>query len=85
MGKLDLQGWFRTAVVTGTIIGGYYYTQGRMDSHVDNKEIHKSSAELTEMFVLRREWESNHYTLKDDVKYLRDKIDAIYYKVNNIK
>ena len=85
MGKLDLQGWLRTAVVTGTIIGGDYYTQGRMDSPVDNKEIHKSSAELSEMFVLRREWESNHYTLKDDVKYLRDKIDAIYYKVNNIK
>ena len=55
MGKLDLQGWLRTAVMIGTIIGGYYYTQGRMDSHVSNKEIHKSSAELAEMFVLRRE------------------------------
>ena len=83
MGKLDVQGWIRTAVMIGAIAGGYYYSQGRLDAHLSNKEIHKSTAELSDMFVLRREWESNHYTLKDDVKYLRNKIDAIYDKVSD--
>ena len=41
--------------------------------------------ELSEKFVTRREWESNHKSLRDDVKYLRQKTDAIYDKVNNIR
>ncbi len=85
MGKLDLQGWIRTAVMICAIVGGYYYQQGRLDSHVNNKDIHASTSELADKFVLRREWESNHSTLKDDVRYLRNKIDAIYDKVSDGK
>lgn len=34
--------------------------------------------ELTDRFVLRREWESNHKLLRDEMRYIRDKMDAIY-------
>lgn len=83
MGKLDIQGLIRTAVTIGAIIGGYYYAMGRFDSHVDNRDIHKTTAELSEMFVLRHEWESNHTALREDVRYLRNKIDAIYDRVTD--
>ena len=107
MGKLDVQGLIRTTITIGAIVGGYYYAMGRLDSHVENRDIHKTTSQLADMFVLRldshvenrdihkttsqladmfvlrREWESNHSTLKDDVRYLRNKIDAIYDKVSD--
>lgn len=83
MGKLDVQGLIRTAITIGAIVGGAYYAMGWLDSHVENRDIHKTTSQLADMFVLRREWESNHSTLKDDVRYLRNKIDAIYDKVSD--
>ena len=38
--------------------------------------------ELNERFVPRREWESNQKLLRDDMRYLRNKIDAIFEKVS---
>lgn len=38
--------------------------------------------ELTDRFVLRREWESNHKLLRDEMRYIRDKMDAIYNLVS---
>ena len=83
MGKLDIQGLIRTTVTIGAIIGGYYYAMGRLDSHVENRDIHKTTAELSEMFVLRREWESNHTALREDVRYLRNRTDAIYERITS--
>lgn len=83
MGKLDIQGLIRTTVTIGAIIGGYYYAMGRLDSHVENRDIHKTPAELSEMFVLRREWESNHTALREDVRYLRNRTDAIYERITD--
>lgn len=37
--------------------------------------------ELTDRFVTRREWESNHKALRDDMLYIRKKIDTIYDRV----
>lgn len=37
--------------------------------------------ELTDKFVLRKEWESNHKALRDEMVYIRTRIDAIYEKV----
>ena len=50
-------------------------------------EAHKRSVkvysldELTDRFVTRREWESNHKALRDDMLYIRKKIDTIYDRV----
>ena len=50
-------------------------------------ETHKRSIkvysldELTDRFVTRREWESNHKALRDDMLYIRKKIDTIYDRV----
>ena len=50
-------------------------------------ETHKRSVkvysldELTDRFVTRREWESNHKALRDDMLYIRKKIDTIYDRV----
>lgn len=83
MGKLDIQGLIRTTVTIGAIIGGYYYAMGRLDSHVENRDIHKTTAELSEMFVTRREWEGNHTALREDVRYLRNRTDAIYERITD--
>ena len=40
-----------------------------------------SLEELTERFVTRREWESNNKALRDDMLYIRKKIDTIYDRV----
>ena len=37
--------------------------------------------ELTDRFVTRREWESNNKALRDDMLYIRKKIDTIYDRV----
>ena len=81
MGKIDLQGLIRTLLTLGVIVGGYYYTMGRIDTHIDSKDIHTTRADLSEIFVPRSEWQSNHNALREDVKYLRGKIDAIYDKI----
>ena len=53
-------------------------------NHVDAFKMQKfyTLDELNERFVPRREWESNHKALRDDMRYLRNKIDAIFDKVS---
>lgn len=55
-----------------------------MKNHVDAFKMQKfyTLDELNERFVSRREWESNHKALRDDMQYLRNKIDAIFEKVS---
>lgn len=48
--------------------------------HIKNTKIY-SIDELTDRFVLRKEWESNHKTLRDEMMYIRARIDAIYERV----
>ena len=52
--------------------------------HIDAFKLQKfyTLDELNERFVPRREWESNHKQLRDDMQYLRAKIDAIFDKVS---
>ena len=53
-------------------------------NHIDAFKMQKfyTLDELNERFVPRREWESNHKLLRDDMRYLRNKIDAIFEKVS---
>nr|DAH58540.1 MAG TPA: hypothetical protein [Caudoviricetes sp.] len=53
-------------------------------NHIDAFKMQKfyTLDELNERFVPRREWESNHKLLRDDMRYLRAKIDAIFDKVS---
>lgn len=53
-------------------------------NHIDVFKMQKfyTLDELNERFVPRREWESNHKLLRDDMRYLRAKIDAIFDKVS---
>lgn len=53
-------------------------------NHIDAFKLQKfyTLDELNERFVPRREWESNHKQLRDDMQYLRAKIDAIFDKVS---
>ena len=56
-------------------------------NHIDAFKMQKfyTLDELNERFVPRREWESNHKLLRDDMKYIRDKMDAIYNKLSDSK
>ena len=51
-----------------------------IDQHIKNTKIY-SIDELTDRFVLRKEWESNHKALRDEMIYIRARIDAIYERV----
>lgn len=48
--------------------------------HIKNTKIYTMD-ELTDKFVLRKEWENNHKALRDEMVYIRTRIDAIYEKV----
>lgn len=48
--------------------------------HIKSTKIYTID-ELTDRFVLRKEWESNHKALRDEMVYIRTRIDAIYEQV----
>lgn len=51
-----------------------------IDQHIKSTKIYTID-ELTDRFVLRKEWESNHNALRDEMVYIRTRIDAIYERV----
>lgn len=51
-----------------------------IDQHIKNAKVYTID-ELTDKFVLRKEWESNHKALRDEMVYIRTRIDAIYERV----
>lgn len=54
------------------------------DSHSKTSRVYTLD-ELTDKFITRREYESAQSALREDVKYLRDKIDLIFDKVSKSK
>lgn len=56
----------------------------KMAAHVEFTKTQKiyTLVELNELYVPRREWESNHKLLRDEMRYIRDKMDAIYNLVS---
>ena len=75
IGRSELQGWLRTALVIASMAGAVYYNKGRIDAHMANRDVHKTTSELADMFVLRREYEKHDARMAEDVRYLRDRID----------
>lgn len=59
----------------------------KVDAHVEFAKTQKTYTlvELNELYVPRREWESNHKALRDEMLYIRKKIDAIYDRVTDGK
>lgn len=55
-----------------------------IEQHKRNAKVYTLD-ELTDRFVTRREWESNHKALRDEMLYIRKKIDAIYERVTDGK
>ena len=55
-----------------------------IEQHKRNSKVYTLD-ELTDRFVTRREWESNHRALRDEMLYIRKKIDAIYDRVTDGK
>ena len=55
-----------------------------IEQHKRNTKVYTLD-ELTDRFVTRREWESNHRALRDEMLYIRKKIDAIYDRVTDGK
>lgn len=56
----------------------------RLDTHVREVKIY-SWEDLNKAFVTRDEWKSNHTVLREDLKYIRDRMDAIYNRVYTLK
>ena len=54
------------------------------DSHSKTARVYTLD-ELTDKFITRREYESAQSALREDMKYLRDKIDLIFDKVSKAK
>lgn len=58
--------------------------QVSFDAHCNSVKT-PSISELDERFVTRREWESSKSeirVIREDMKYLRDKVDKIYEKIS---
>ena len=55
-----------------------------MERYEKNTRIYTMD-ELSDKFVLRKEWESNNKYLREDVKYIRDKMDLIVNKLAESK
>lgn len=81
----DIKGWVRTGLTIISVIGSMYYFKGQVDSHIDNKEIHRSPTELNDIYVLRREYDANVTGIKDDLRYLRNRMDVLIDVVNKVE
>ena len=81
----DVKGWIRTAITVVTVIGSMYYFKGQVDAHIANEEIHLPRATLTDIFVTRREYEGNLVHIKEDITYIRSRLDSITDKIDRIK
>lgn len=56
----------------------------KLDYHERNyKTI--SPEDLANKYVSREEWKSNHNALRDDMLYIRKKIDTIYDRLTDVK
>ena len=80
---IDLS-WLKVAAVCLSVIGAAYYYKGTFDSHINNAEIHKTQAELTDMFVLRREYDSNIEALREDMRWLKTELVRISDKLDRL-
>ena len=70
--KFDLQGLVRTGITIGAMVLGYCQIISSINEKVaDNKK---------EISVLRQDVET-HKALRDDMLYIRKKIDTIYDRV----
>lgn len=58
--------------------------RAEVERHEKNTRVYTMD-ELSDKFVLRKEWESNHKYLREDVKYIRDKMDLIVNKLAESK
>lgn len=82
VGHSELWGWIRTAITIAVAVGSMFYFKGQVESHIENKEIHGTRAELSDMFVLRREYDNNVTGLREDLRYLRQRIDVLIDRVD---
>lgn len=81
--KFDV-GWIKAFLVVIAFFGQGYYWQGKIDSHTNNPEIHRTQAELANMFVLRREYDSNVTALREDIRWLKNEIIRISDKLDRL-
>ena len=56
----------------------------RLDDHIKSVKIY-SWEELNRNFVTREEWTVDRNELRDDLKYIRGRMDAIYNRVYTLK
>ena len=95
--KASWHDWKRTIISTATIIltlSVYYHNDREsIKTHISQIETsmnshHANAQNLEERFVTRREWDNSKgeiYSLREEIRYLRNKIDAIYERITDKK
>lgn len=94
--KTDTMGWLRLAITIAAYVATVAIWGAKMDSeisaHIDNSELHRTQAELADVFVLRREYNSNIEALREDMRWLKselvrisDKLDRLVERERNSK
>lgn len=73
----EVMGWVRTGVTILSFVGSMYYFKGKVDAHIENREIHRTPTELNDVYVLRREYDNNVAGIKDDLRYMRQRLDML--------
>lgn len=56
----------------------------KVDTHIVSIKVY-TWEELTREFVTRKEWENSHKYLREDIKYIRDKMDSIFNRLSETK
>lgn len=87
-----------TATIVATLMFYYYNDKSTMQTNLARLETNLNShcmnsqmytmPQLDERFVLRREWDNSKseiLALRDEIRYLRNKIDVIYEKITDKK
>ena len=85
--KIDIS-WLKIVAVCVSVIGAANYergaSKGTLDAHIHNVEIHKTQAELSAMYVLRREYESNTNALREDMRWVKSEMIRISDKIDRL-
>ena len=81
MTQADKQGWIRTILTIGSMVvaisGSFYYQKAEIESHIANKEIHLTYSQLSREFIPRYEYESAMNSIREELKYIRNRLDII--------
>ena len=82
--KFDWSAWGRLAIYIATTALAIGVYKGSVDGHIANREIHLTHTELANVFVLRREYDSNVAALREDIRWVKTELVRMSDKLDRL-